>query len=277
MRAFYHRNPFGHGHAQSTLVPLEAGTAAGGTSNGTSVSFNPALVDQLDSGTFWYTSGSTVATTISYGFTTSSSFASGFGEAAGWSAFTEAQKTAVRQMMTLWDDLIAPSFVESTGSPNTADIKFSNTTTDISYAHAYFPGKVNYESSSNDKIAGSVWLNPAYSSGTNNLVTPTPGIYGFMAILHEIGHSLGLDHGGNYNGGTPVYGNTSTGWLYPEDSRQFTIMSYFNASYTGASWAGKYAQTPMVYDVMAIQQIYGADYSTRAGNTIYGFNSTAAS
>ena len=48
-------------------------------------------------------------------------------------------------MMTLWDDLIATSFVESTGSPNTADIKFSNTTSDISYAHAYFPGQVNNE------------------------------------------------------------------------------------------------------------------------------------
>ena len=52
-------------------------------------------------------------------------------------------------------------------------------------------------------------------------------------------------------------------------------MSYFNASATGANWGGKYAQTPMVYDVMAIQQMYGADYTTRAGNTVYGFNANA--
>ena len=106
-------------------------------------------------------------------------------------------------------------------------------------------------------------------------MTPTSGVYGYMAIMHEIGHAIGLDHGGNYNGGSPAYGNTSTGWLYTEDSRQFTIMSYFNASATGANWGGKYAQTPMVYDILAIQQMYGADYTTRAGDTVYGFNSNA--
>ncbi len=270
-------NPLVDWHAldAEAMEPSQIGTAQGGSSNGTSVGLNQGLVNQLDSGSYWYTSGGAVAATISYGFTTSNSFASGWGEASGWSAFTEAQKTAVRQMMTLWDDLIAPSFVESTGSPNTADIKFSNTTTDISYAHAYYPGQVNDEASSYDKIEGSVWLNPAYNSGVNNLVTPTSGIYGYMAIMHEIGHAIGLDHGGNYNGGSPQYGNTSTGWLYTEDSRQFTIMSYFNASATGANWAGKYAQTPMVYDILAIQQIYGADYTTRAGDTVYGFNANA--
>ncbi|MEQ1524021.1 MAG: M10 family metallopeptidase, partial [Aestuariivirga sp.] len=270
-------NPFVDWHALGAAAtePSEIGTAQGGSSNGTSVSFNAALVDQLDSGYSWYSSGGALATTISYGFTTSNAFASGFSEAPGWSAFNETQKAAVRQMMTLWDDLIAPSLVESTGSPNTADIKFSNSTTDVSYAHAYYPGQVNDEVSSYDKVQGSVWLNPAYNYGINNLVTPVSGVYGYMAIMHEIGHSLGLDHGGTYNGGSPTYGNAADGSIYVEDSHQYTIMSYFDASNTGANWGGKYAQTPMVYDIMAIQQMYGADYTTRAGNTVYGFNSNA--
>ncbi|HUQ38255.1 MAG TPA: cadherin domain-containing protein [Aestuariivirga sp.] len=262
---------------QDNQQPMEMGTAAGGTSNGTSVGINTGLVNQLDSGLKWNTSTGAIPTTISYGFTTSNSFAAGNAAASGWSAYTETQKTAVRQMMGLWDELIAPTLVESTASPNTADIKFSNTTSGPNYAYGYYPGKVNSETNSWDKIEGSVWTNPAYNSGINNLVSPTLGIYGYMALLHEIGHAMGLEHGGNYNGGSPAYGNTSTGWLYTEDSRQFTIMSYFNASATGANWGSYYAQTPMVYDILAIQQMYGADHTTRAGNTVYGFNSNAGS
>ncbi len=255
--------------------PVPDAPTGGGTASGTAVDFNADLVNQLDSGSYWYDADGQVAQTISFGFTTDSSFSSGYGEQTGWSAFTESQKAATREIMRVWDDLIAPSFVENTDSPNTTDIKFSNTTTNNGYAHAYFPGQVDAEAFQFQKIQGSVWLNPNYNSGVNNLVTPTPGIFGYMAIAHEVGHALGLDHAGNYNGGSPVYGDTSTGWLYEEDSREFTIMSYFNASYTGAAWNGQYAQTPMVYDILAIQQVYGADYSTRAIDTTYGFNATA--
>ena len=147
-------NPLVDWHAldAEAMEPSQIGTGARRHQQRHIGRLQSGLVNQLDSGSYWYNSAGAVAQTISYGFTTSNSFASGFGEASGWSAFTEAQKTAVRQMMTLWDDLIAPSFVESTGSPNTADIKFSNTTTDISFAHAYYPGQVNIEASSYDKI-----------------------------------------------------------------------------------------------------------------------------
>ncbi len=255
--------------------PRRSARSQGGTSNGTSVGFNQNLVNQLDSGSFWYNSSGAVAQTISYGFTTSNAFASGFGEAAGWSAFTEAQKTATRQMMTLWDDLIAPSFVESTGSPNTADIKFSNTTTSISYAHAYFPGQVNTRGFILRQDCG---FGLAQSSLQQRRQQSRDTHLRRLRLHGDHARDrprLGLDHGGNYNGGSPAYGNTSTGWLYTEDSRQFTIMSYFNASATGANWGGKYAQTPMVYDILAIQQMYGADYTTRAGDTVYGFNANA--
>jgi serralysin len=113
------------------------------------------------------------------------------------------------------------------------------------------------------------------------------GSHGFSTWIHELGHALGLEHPGNYNGGSPQYGNGSTGWLFAEDSEQYTIMSYFDESNTGAdfgtdwvTWApygwGVSAQTPMVYDILAIQQMYGADYTTRAGDTVYGFNSNVA-
>ena len=88
---------------------------------------------------------------------------------------------------------------------------------------------------------------------------------------------MGLDHPGNYNGGSPTYAANA---LYAQDSMQYTVMSYFTAANTGADWIASdgrqyYAQTPMLHDIMAIQAIYGADPSTRAEDTTYGFHATA--
>ena len=35
------------------------------------------------------------------------------------------------------------------------------------------------------------------------------------------------------------------------------------------------ASTPLLYDVAILQQIYGANYTTRSGDTVYGYHSTA--
>jgi hypothetical protein len=38
------------------------------------------------------------------------------------------------------------------------------------------------------------------------------------------------------------------------------------------SWHGNSPRTPMLYDVVAIQTKYGADFSPRASDTTHGFN-----
>lgn len=269
--------------------PQYAGTGEGGTASGTSEGFNQQLADYLvyrggSTAYSWYDAQGNVPQTITYGFTTSATFAGSYSEASGWSAFTAAQEVAARLAMGLWDDLVAPSFVESANG-NTADIKFSNTT-NSGFAHAYTPGQVGAEGSLTQRIQGSFWVNPQYDHTwqSNDLLTPKIGDVGFETYLHELGHALGLGHAGNYNGGSPEYGNASIGWLYAEDTNQYTVMSYFHAENTGANWGSdntwpgwgwsNYAQTPMVYDILAIQTLYGADYTTRAGNTVYGFNSS---
>ena len=104
------------------------------------------------------------------------------------------------------------------------------------------------------------------------------GGYNFQAQMHEIGHSLGLPHPGDYNadGSTITYANSAE---YYQDSNQYTIMSYFDASSTGANFvppgdnASYSAATPLRDDIAAIQAIYGANMTTRTGDTVYGYNS----
>lgn len=227
------------------------------------------VINQLNSGSKW--SGSV----ITYCFpTVVSAMATYSGEASGFSALNATQQARAELALTLWDDIIAPSVqkVSPGSSMTSANIEFGNSTTGVSYAHAYFP------------TVGSVWFNTAYNSsqGGNDLMTPKIGAHGFLTFIHEIGHAFGLEHMGEYNG------SADTPSSY-QDSTVYSVMSYFGPSWgSGASngqglvawadWVGSdgklYSpQTPMMNDIMAMQAMYGADTTTRTGDTVYGFQS----
>ena len=110
---------------------------------------------------------------------------------------------------------------------------------------------------------GDVWI--GRSIGSN--LAPIVGTYGWMTHIHELGHALGLKHshqGSQYNGNTVP---SST------DDIEFTVMSYrsfINAplnGYTNETYG--YAQTLMMYDIAALQTMYGADFSTNSSDTRY--------
>ena len=215
------------------------------------------IISQLSSGSRWW--GSTIA----YAFPkTASNIYGGAGERVGFSPLNSTQIAAAELALVTWDDLIRPDFLASVNSAS--DVELGYTTTGIDYAHAYTPN------------IGSVWFSSLYPS----LRTPTLGKSGFETYIHELGHAIGLEHMGNYNGAGL---STPSSW---QDSMVYTVMSYYgpNSSLGGegevawADWIGldgvAYSpQTPMVNDVMAIQSIYGQE-STREDNTVYGFGST---
>lgn len=213
------------------------------------------VYDQLRTGQYW------LGSPITYSFP---SVASGIygnqGEAAGFVQLNETQRGAAQLAVMTWGDLIKPEFQSQPDGQ--ANINFGMTSTGIEYAHAYYP------------LKGGVWFNKAEA----DLVNPVLGNYGFNTYIHEIGHAIGLDHMGNYNGSGP---SQPSCW---QDSSVYSVMSYYGPSNSSggqgevawADWtvgATKYSpQTPMLNDVMVIQNIYGAA-TTRAEDTVYGFGS----
>jgi serralysin len=94
--------------------------------------------------------------------------------------------------------------------------------------------------------------------------------YTFQTYVHETGHALGLGHQGPYN----TNANYNNDAIYANDTWQYSTMSYFPQSYFGGASA-RYAVTPQMADIYAIQHVYGAQTHTRTDNTVYGFHSNA--
>lgn len=185
----------------------------------------------------------------------------------GLSQFTDTQQSVAKLSLQSWADLANIEFKE-VGASDKAQITFGNyslapggkkAATDQAYA--LLPGS--------GKGSGQSW----YNYNVSNIKHPDTEEYGRQTITHELGHTLGLSHPGDYNAGhgNPTYSNAS----YAEDTRMFSIMSYWSASQTGGDHKGHYAAAPLLDDISAIQKLYGANMDTRTGDTVYGFNSNS--
>jgi serralysin len=230
------------------------------------------------------------ADTMTFGFSQSTSVYSasyGRGETKSFAALSSSQQKAANDAFRMWDELIALD-LKQTGAAD-ADIRLGVSTMPKT-AWAYTP--------SESTQGGDVWL------GTTYLSSPAKGNYAYLTIVHEIGHALGLshphetttlgaaaahdhdhdhDHGdddhqhANAAGGSSAARTSITATAI--DAMAHTIMSYrsfegqsISVGYTNETFG--YAQSPMVRDIAAMQYLYGANYSTRATDTVYRWSET---
>ncbi|MBU2329754.1 MAG: M10 family metallopeptidase C-terminal domain-containing protein, partial [Alphaproteobacteria bacterium] len=200
----------------------------------------------------------------------------------GFSQFSAGQIAAAELAFAAWADVANITFnrVTDAGSEysNNATIVLGNYSSGQSgaAAFAYLPGG-RPGATASSAVQGDVWINNSLSYNA----TPVQQGYGQLTMLHEIGHAIGLSHPAAYNAsaGTQItYGANAT---YFEDSLQYSVMSYFSERETGANYrvdgvgTTRYASIPQLDDISAVQRLYGANMTTRTGDTTYGFNSNA--
>lgn len=197
---------------------------------------------------------------FTFSFPASASFyGSGYGTGeptTGFGTLTTVQKVAARAAFDQISSVANVTFSEITEtSANHADLRLALSDAP-STAWAYMP--------STAAEGGDAW----FSRSSGYYTAPAKGNYAFATFLHELGHALGLDHA--HEGNVMPAGR---------DSMEYTVMSYrsyvgssLGGGYTNESWS--YAQSLMMYDIAALQHMYGADYTTHSGNTAYSWSPT---
>jgi Ca2+-binding RTX toxin-like protein len=177
-----------------------------------------------------------------------------------FSAVSALQQQAAINAFNLVASYTNAQFVNN--GTNIADMRIGQTSDpSTGTAYAYYPV------ASVGGVGGDVWFGVRY-----DYRNALPGNYAYQTMLHEIGHGLGLKHAQEAGGPARVAVPAD------RDSLEFTVMSY--RSFPGGPLTGytngsvDFPTTYMMNDIAALQAMYGANFNTQSGDTVYAWSPT---
>lgn len=168
------------------------------------------------------------------------------------------QQQSVRNALSVWANVANINFCEIRETEtNVGEIRvaFSGAMELIGWEKVIWGWSYQPNESPN---SGDIWISSGVVGPWGN------GSYNSTGIMHEIGHSLGLKH---------PFGEYGSMVILPTelDCQSNTIMSYNAAPMANGSRFSFAPTTPMVFDIDAVQYIYGANTTYNADDTVYSF------
>ncbi len=156
---------------------------------------------------------------------------------------------------------------EAASSSSTASLRLArNMAPTASSTGGYPPGLADDGSPFGTWASGDAWL-----ASNANVTSNYFGTDEFSTVIHEFGHTLGLKHG---------HETRPNGALAREfDNHEFSVLTY--RTYTGSPFDpigreadGSSPQSYMMFDISALQSMYGANFSRLGKADTYRWNGT---
>lgn len=225
------------GHIQSASTQPTSGVSVAAFSG--SLYYTDALIE----GFSWTgAKGQTAVVTYSFGYSTE-----------GGDLFNGTLQAGALAAMQAWANVANITFQSNPFGDLTFSTDFLGVTT-LGLTSTYFSG--------DEILSSEVQVN---DTGAASVTNPTLGTTDYLVMLHELGHAIGLKHPGNYDG-------SSSGPFLPtaEDSIKNSVMSYNDTALVDQD--SNPPSSPMIYDIAAIQEIYGANHNFQSGNTTWNYD-----
>lgn len=187
-----------------------------------------------------------------------------------------ASTNALKSALQAWEN-VADIQISYIGNPDQADLQYFLVSASSMGALTGDPSTLGFHETPDGSAEAPLYgffNDGGYGWNSSGL---RPGAYGYITLIHEIGHGLGLAHphdGGTapdataFPGVSEEFGDTGD---YGLNQGIWTTMTYNDGwdQQPSPSASYGYQSTPMALDIAAVQAIYGANLDYHTGNNVY--------